>query len=299
MVKKSNLSRKIFVICNTVFLVSFGLLCLFPYVHIFALSLSSSTASSTGQVFLWPVEFNLTSYEHIIKKPDFMTSFWVSIKRVALGLVVQMIVTVLAAYPLSKDKATFRARSVFVWFFVITMFFSGGLIPTFLIVSSVGLIDSLWALVLPGALSVYNMTLLLNFFRNLPKEMEESAFIDGAGHFTILTRIILPTSLPVLATVALFITVGHWNAWFDGMIYMSKPQNQPMQTYMKNIVITPDVTKMLGSFSSSEIVELLKRISERTLKSAQIFVGALPIMVIYPFLQRFFIKGIVIGSVKG
>jgi len=269
-----------------------GLLCLLPIIHVVAFSLSNPAAATAGKVGFWPVGFNLDAYAYLINEPKFGKAFLISLQRVVLGLTICVLLTVLTAYPLSKESYRFRMRTIYVWFFVITMLFSGGLVPVYMIVRSYGLIDSIWALILPGAVQVFNITLMLNFFRGLPKEMDESAFVDGAGHWTTLFRIYLPVSLPSLATIALFTLVGHWNAWFDGLIYMNKADNYPLQTYLQTIITNPDMSRMVN------LTEALN-ISKRTVKMAQIVVGMLPIIAIYPFLQRFFIKGIVLGSVKG
>jgi putative aldouronate transport system permease protein len=273
-------------------MVVLGILCLLPVINIIAFSLSSSAAANSGQVTFWPIDFSLDAYTYIMDEPRFGNSFLVSLRRVSLGLVISCLLTLLTAYPLSKESIRFRPRTYYVWFYVTTILFSGGLIPTYMVVRSYGLLDSIWALVLPGALQVFNITLMLNFFRGLPKELDESAFVDGAGHWTILFRIYLPLSLPSLATIALFTMVGHWNAWFDGLIYMNRSDNYPLQTYLQTIVTNPDMSRVMN-FAE------LKNISTRTVKTAQIIVAMLPIVVVYPFLQRYFVKGIVLGSVKG
>jgi len=279
------------IVISTAMLV-LGLVCLLPVIHIIAFSLSDSAAANSGKVILWPINFSLDAYTYILDEPKFGKSFMVSLERLALGLTISCMLTLLTAYPLSKESTRFRSRTYYVWFYVTTMLFSGGLVPTYMIIRAYGLLDSIWALVLPTALQVFNITLMLNFFRGLPKELDESAFVDGAGHWTILFRISLPLSLPSLATIALFTMVGHWNAWFDGLIYMNRPENYPLQTYLQTIVTNPDMSR-ITNFAE------LKNISTRTVKTAQIIVAMLPIIVVYPFLQRFFVKGIVLGSVKG
>ncbi|MDF2725126.1 MAG: carbohydrate transporter permease, partial [Paenibacillus sp.] len=203
MVERASFSRRAFHGFNYTFMVVISLICLFPLIHMFAISLSSNSAVSAGSVTLWPVDFTLKSYEYVASKPEFLTSFMVTLKRVVLGVTLNMVLTVLAAYPLSKDSRVFSLRTFFVWFFVITMLFHGGLIPSYLIVKETGLINTIWALVLPSAVPVFNVVLLLNFFRNLPRELEESAFMDGAGHWTTLWKIYVPLSLPAMATITL------------------------------------------------------------------------------------------------
>ncbi|HEY0827530.1 MAG TPA: carbohydrate ABC transporter permease, partial [Bacilli bacterium] len=215
-------SRNMFVAFNYTLLISLSLLCLLPLIQVFAISLSSSSAATAGLVKLWPVDFTLKSYEFILHKPAFIRSFGVTIERVILGVSLNMLLTLLIAYPLSKKKGKFHFRTFYAWYFVFTILFSGGLIPWYMTIEAVGLMDSIWALILPGAVPVFNVILLLNFFSGLPKELEESAFIDGAGYWTALWRIYAPLSLPALATLTLFSIVGHWNAWFDGLILMNR-----------------------------------------------------------------------------
>ncbi len=282
-----------FNIFNYTFMGLLGVLCLLPLVHVLAVSLSVNEAASAGIVKLWPVGFNITSYSYVLGKEEFVRSLVVSVKRVLLGTSINMVMTALLAYPLSKESAKFRSRTLYVWIFVITILFSGGLIPYYMIIKATGLLDTIWALVLPGAVPVFSVILLLNFFRGLPKELEEAAFIDGADHFTTLVRIYLPLSTPALATLLLLTMVGHWNSWFDGLIFMNSPEHYPLQSYLQTIVIQKDFSTLTELNS-----EALKEISDRTVKAAQIFMGALPVLVVYPFLQKYFMKGIVLGSVK-
>ena len=203
----------------------------------------------------------------------------------------------MAAYPLSKTNAKFRGRTGIVWFFMISVLFSGGLIPLYMTVSQLGMIDSILALVLPYAVQVFNILLLLNFFRQVPVELEEAALIDGAGHWRILWQIYVPVSMTAMATLVLFVSVFNWNSWFDGMLFMNHIDNYPLQTYLRTVIIKNDLSSIVGK-SVQELAKTMQ-LSQRTLITAQIFIGALPILAVYPFLQRYFVKGMVIGSVKG
>ena len=271
-----------------------ALLCLFPILHILALSFSSATAAASGRVTIWPVEFTIQSYQFVLDNSAFGKSFLISLLRVMIGTPINMILTILVAYPLSRSRQEFRLRDFFAWFFIITVLFSGGLIPWYMVIQQTGLIDSFWALIIPGALPVFNVILLSNSFKSIPKELEEAAAMDGAGHWTILFRILLPMSLPVLATVTLFVAVSHWNAWFDGLILMNSPDKYPLQSYLQTVVVNPD-PRML----TERDLALLKIISNRTTRAAQIFIAMIPILLVYPFLQRYFTSGIKLGSVKG
>ena len=293
MVVRDGISRKIFNVFNILVLVCITLLCILPFIHLFALSLSGSAAASAGKVGLWPVDFTLKSYEFLLEKSDFIVSLGVTLKRVFLGTIINMTLVVLTAYPLSKSSSQLKYRTALAWFFVFTNFFSGGTIPNFILIRNLQLFDSIWALVLPGAVAVGNVVLLLNFFRGIPKSLEEAAMIDGASQFTILFKVFLPVSKPALATILLFTIVGHWNAWFDGILYMNSPANYPLQSYLSTLNVNINTSLM-----TSEELAIMKNVSDETLKSAQIFLGTLPIMLVYPFLQKYFVKGIVLGSVK-
>ncbi|GBF77702.1 ABC transporter permease [Paenibacillus sp. 598K] len=288
-----SVGRKVFLVVNYIFLALLSILCLSPLIHMFALSLSSASAAAAGTVGLWPVEITLAAYKNIVAKPEYARAFFISVQRLVLGTTVSLVLTIITAYPLAKEVKAFQFRTVYAWYFVFTILFGGGLVPWYMTIRQLGLIDSIWALVLPGALAVFNIILLLNFYRGLPKELDESARMDGAGHFRTLWSIVVPLSKPALATVGLFTMVGHWNSWFDGLILMNRSENYPLQTFLQTIVIQRDVR-----FMNPEDMELMRLISDRTNSAAQIFIASLPILMVYPFLQRFFIKGIVLGSVK-
>ncbi len=281
-------------ILNLVILAILAIVCAFPIIHTLALSLSSSAAASSGRVTLWPVEFTTQSYQFVLENPAFIRSFGISMLRVLVGVPFTMLLTVLVAYPLSRTIKEFRLRDFFAWFFLVTVLFSGGLIPYYMVVNQTGLIDSFWALIIPAALPVFNVILLVNSFRSIPKELEEAAAMDGAGHWTILFKILIPMSAPILATLTLFVAVAHWNSWFDGIIFMNSPAKYPLQSYLQTVIVNPDPRLL-----SERDLALLQLISNRTTRAAQIFIAMIPIMVIYPFLQRYFVTGIKLGSVKG
>lgn len=287
--------EKIFTVINVLFLSVTAFSCLVPLLNQLAISLSSAAIVSTGTVSLWPKDFTFQSYTYMAQKPAFFNSLLVSLKRVGIAVPLSLIVTILAAYPLSKENHEFHERRWLIWYFIVPMMFYGGLIPTYITVRNTGLIDTVWALILPCAVNVFNILLMMNFFRGIPKEMLEAATIDGAGHFRLLCAIVLPVSAPVLATVTLFFIVNHWNSWFDGLIYMNKPDNYPLQTYLQTMVIS----KNLMTMESLRDVRSMTNVSDRTGKAAQIFLAAAPVLVVYPFLQRYFTTGIVMGSVKG
>ncbi|GGG78127.1 carbohydrate ABC transporter permease [Paenibacillus radicis (ex Gao et al. 2016)] len=283
---------KMFSVLNYFILAAAGLLCVLPIVHILAISFSASAPANAHLVGLWPVDFNIESYTKTMNNPNFLRAFWIAIGRTLLGTFITMSVITLAGYALSKDNRIFKSRSKYAWYFVFTMLFNGGIIPSYILIRELHMMNTIWALVLPGAVSVFNMILLMNFFRATPKELEEAAFIDGAGHFSILFRVYMPLAMPAIATISLFTIVGNWNAWFDGLLYMTDYRKYPLATFLQTIIVQQDFSKL------NPDVNELKNISQRTVKAAQIFIGIIPVLVIYPYLQKYFVKGIVLGAVK-
>ena len=277
---------------NYVFLTLFALLCLAPMIHIFAVSLSGRAPATGGFVSFWPIDFTLENYHEVMGSRTFLRSFIISVVRVLTGTSLNMILIILTAYPLSKSPRVFKGRTIFIWFFVFAMLFDGGLIPSFLVVRSLGLLNTLGSLILPNAVPIFSVILMMNFFRNVPKELEESAVIDGASHWKVLWFIYIPLSLPAIATLTLLAAVNHWNAWFDGLIFMTDTANYPMQTYLRTIVVELDLTNV--GIDPRD----LQRLSDRAIRGAQIIVATVPILVVYPFLQRYFISGIKLGAVK-
>jgi putative aldouronate transport system permease protein len=296
-IQSSTVGHRVFMIANAAFLILIAVVCFVPFLHVLALSFSSRQAVETGLVTLWPVQPTLRSYAFIAEKPVFMKSLLISVERVLLGSAVNMVLTCLVAYPLSKTTSAFRWRSVYLWFFLVTMLFGGGMIPLYMVVVKTRLIDSIWSLVLPSAVPVFNVILLVNFFRDLPRELEEAAYIDGAGHWRTLWQVLIPLSLPAIATLTLFVVVFHWNSWFDGLIYMRTPERQPLQTYIAGLVRSRSIIG--GRRLSLQELRNMAAISEHTTQAAQILLASLPIILVYPLLQRYFVKGIMLGSVKG
>lgn len=283
-------------VINYAILIITSLICVLPFINLLAISFSGSGAVSAGIVKFIPIDFTLSSYEFALSGGKFFTSLFVSIKRVVLGVSLNLFLTIITAYPLSKSKEKLIGRNIYMTYFVITMLINGGLIPTYLVVVKMGLIDSIWSLILPGALPVFNMVILMNFIRGLPKELEEAALIDGANYVQVLVKIILPVLKPALATVGLFSIVGHWNDWFGGIIYMNDTANYPLQSYLQTLLRSFET---IMQKSGTDYTKLLSLMNARTGRAAQLFLGAIPIMLVYPFLQKYFTKGLVIGSVKG
>ena len=292
----SSASRKAFMVFNVIVLTLVSLTCILPFIHLLALSFSSSSAVAAGRVGFVPIDFTTAAYEFALRGGKFTDALWVSVKRVVLGTAVNMVLMVLTAFPLAHTKEKLAGRNIYMAFFVVTMIIGGGLIPTYILVVNLGLLNSIWALILPGALPVYNRVIMMNFMRGLPEEIEDAALIDGADVFQTLFRIILPLLTPSLATVGLFSIVGHWNEWFSGLIYMQNSNMYPLQTYLQTLI--RDFEEILR-MAQGDYALLLSMMNARTGRAAQLFLAALPVLAIYPFLQKYFTSGLVLGSVKG
>ena len=266
--------------------------CLLPLINMVAISFSGSNAVSANKVGLLPVDFNTSAYKKLLGDAQFWKSFLISVERVVLGTFINMVFTISMAYPLSKSRHRFRAREVYMKIVIFAMLFSGGIIPLFMVVSKLHLTNTIWSLVLPGAVPVFNVILLINFFKGVPDSLDEAARIDGAGPLTVLLKIYLPVSLPALATVALFAIVNHWNDYFSGLIYMSKAEMYPLQTYIQQLTV--DLTQITDANQLKQLASM----NNRTFNAAKIVVSTIPLLIIYPFLQKYFVTGMVIGAVK-
>ena len=269
-----------------------ALSCLMPLTNIVAISLSDNAAVSANLVNIFPIGFNISSYQEIMGDKQFWRSFGISVLRVVLGLSVNITLLVLTAYPLSKSPKFFTGQKVYMSLILFAMLFSGGLIPTFMVVNSLKLTNTIWALILPGAVPLGNVILLMNAFRGVPKSLEEAAMIDGGSQWVILLKVFLPVVKPTLAAVTLFTIVGHWNDYFSALVYITDTANYPSQTYIQQLNV--DITEV----TDPDKLEQLARISSRTLNSAKIVVSTIPLLMIYPFMQKYFVSGIVVGSVK-
>lgn len=287
--------QRVFSVFNALIMLCFVILCLLPLVNVLAVSFSKQEAVAAGEVSIFPVGFTTIAYSTILKERMFIRTFGNSFLRLFVGVPVNLLLAITAAYPLSKHRDQLMFRQFYVWYFVITMLVNGGLIPTYLTIRALGLLGSFWALILPGAVQVYNMILLLNFFKNIPAELEEAALIDGAGSWCILWKLFVPCSLPAIATLTLFFVVGHWNEWFSAQIYMNRVEQYPLQSYLQ-VLLTQ--TKNLQNLSLKEQEEMAK-INSRTFNSAQIVISTIPVLVVYPFLQKYFVTGLTLGGVKG
>lgn len=294
MVVYKNWKNRLFDAVVTILLLLMTALCLLPLLNVVALSFSGKQAALSGQVGLLPVDFTWSSYEYLVADPRFFKAFWVSTKRVLLGGGLNLLLTLLTAFPLSLEKSEFPARNRYMWLVVFCMLFNAGLVPWYFVIKYTGIMDTIWALVLPGAVPVFNVILLMNFFRGIPKALKEQASIDGVGAMGLLFKIYVPLSLPAIATVTLFSVVNHWNNFFDGMLLINTPEKVPLQTYIQSLVVR--ISDLSQTTLTAE--QLTEKMSQRTFNAAKIVVSAIPILMIYPFMQKYFVKGITLGSVK-
>lgn len=296
MVESKSISARIGRIVIHAIVISLGLFSLLPLWNIVAISFSSSEAVTANTVGLIPVNFTTETYKMIMEDVQFWRSFGISVQRVFLSLILNMVLIVLMAYPLSKSKRVFKGRNIYMNLLIFSMLFSGGMIPTYLVVKDLNLLNTIWSLVLPGAVQVFSIILIMNFFIGIPKSLEEAAIMDGANPLQILVKVFIPISLPALATVALFSIVGNWNDFFSGLIYMTKVSNYPLMTYIQSLSI--NIEEMLKSGANTNSLENMMQVSNKNLNAAKIVVSIIPLLVIYPLLQKYFIHGIVVGSVK-
>ena len=266
------------------------------FLQLFNISLSPSHIATKGGLILWPRELTFENYEKVVTNSQIWVGYRNTLIRTIVGTVFQLFFTAMGAYVLSKRF--FPHRTFWTLFIVFTMFFSGGMIPSFLLVKELGLMNTYASMILPGFISAYNMVIMRNYFQSLPEEIEESALIDGAGRFRIFLQIVLPLSKPILATVALWLAVGHWNSWFDVLIYITDPDKFTLQIILRRIILNGS-REILDTSAAANAADMEATVSSEGLKAACIFVTTLPILCVYPFIQRFFVKGIMIGSLKG
>lgn len=277
---------------NMLFMIAICVVTLFPFLHMLSLSLSTGNVSLT-QIRIIPEEWTLSNFKKVLTNEYVIGGFINTLIRTVLGTILSLLVTIFAAYPLSKRY--FPNRTFWTLFIVFTMFFSGGLIPNFLLVKNLGLMNTTWALILPGLISTFSMIIARNYFMSLPDSLEESAKIDGANDLFILYKIIVPISMPIIATLTLWTAVAHWNAWFDSMIYMTDSKKHVLQIVMRRIVLegTQDMLDVNTLDDPNAIV------NPETIKAATVMVTIIPIILFYPFVQKYFVKGVLVGSLKG
>ena len=284
--------EKIFNVFNLAFLGLVGMLALYPFIYTLSLSLSSAAEAMRAGLHLYPREVSLTSYEMVLSNPEIARGFANSLLRTVGGTTLILFFTCLTAYPLARRELPHRRLFLFAVLF--TMIFSGGLVPNYMLIKNIGLMDSLWALILPHTLTAFNVIVVKNFFQSIPESLAESARIDGAGEFHILFRIYVGLSKPVLATIALWTAVAHWNHWFDAMLYITSDEKQVLQAFLQRIVIENSVELIEQGLVDPSVTQF----TPETIKAATVIVTVVPMLLIYPFVQKYFVKGIMLGGVK-
>ncbi|WP_211746943.1 carbohydrate ABC transporter permease [Paenibacillus sp. Marseille-Q4541] len=289
---KESLSYKIFKTCNAVFLLGIVFITLYPFLNVVAQSFSSESYINSGKVSLIPRGFNIETYKTVVKDSMFWTNYKNTFVYTIVGTAISMFLSTIFAYALSKKRL--MGRKFLTMFAVFTMFFNGGLIPNYVLINSLGFSNSMWAIVIPGAISVYNMLIMKSFFENMPEELEEAASIDGLNTYGILFRIILPLSKAVMATMVLFYAVGHWNSWFPAFLYLDQKEMFPVTIYLRNMIAGATGGTSAGATSADNLTQISANI-----KSVTMVLTILPILTIYPFVQKYFVSGVMLGSVKG
>ncbi|WP_010274629.1 carbohydrate ABC transporter permease [Paenibacillus senegalensis] len=291
---KKSLGEKLFIGFIYLFFIVYAIVALFPFLNVIAKSLSSEGAVIAGLVSIYPIGFQTGTYEYVLSNPLFLNSFKVTIFITVVGTFLSLLMTVLSAYPLSKPNLVGRKPILLIYIF--TMLFSGGLIPSYILMRELGLVNNVWVLILPGMISVFNMLIVKNFLEGLPEGLEESAKMDGASNLTVLIRIALPLSKPVLATIGLFYAVALWNSYFAAMVYITDPGLKPLQLYLKELIASTQQTMLTaGEIDLSRDLNT----TPDSVQAAAIITATVPILIVYPFLQKYFVKGAFVGSVKG
>lgn len=292
-IKRASLGDIIFNTFNYGFIALLTFTCLFPFLNQFATAFSSEFAIQSGQVFLWPVGFQMDAFNHVVYDSVIFRSLLVTVFLATFGTFLNLCMTVITAYPLSRRDL--KGRQYVITFILITMLFSGGMIPSFLLVKSLGMLNTIWSLIIPGLANAFYVFIMMTFFRNLPEEIRESATVDGCGNLRYIVMFVLPLSKAAMATVGLFYAVHHWNSYMAPLIYIDNPDLWPLQVKLRNILLLSQMDTSLETLQ--EVYDL--NVNQESIKAATIVYSTLPILLVYPWLQKYFVKGVMIGSVKG
>ncbi|MBO0994321.1 carbohydrate ABC transporter permease [Bacillus sp. SD088] len=292
--KKMSVGDRIFTMINSTILLLITFLMIYPLIYVLSASLSAPIHIAQGNIWLLPIDFTFDSYKTVFENKNILIGYRNTVLYTVLGTVINIIASVMIAYPLSRKD--FYGRGVITTIILFTMFFSGGMIPTYLLIRDLGMLDTIWAMIIPGAVSVYNVIIMRTFFQGIPDELREAAFMDGCSNIKFLVKIVVPLSLPILAVMGLFYSVGHWNAYFDALIYLTNTDKFPLQLFLRQMLIQEDLSGMadMGGEALSESI-----LKVEGLKYAVVVIASLPMLILYPFLQKYFIKGVMIGSLKG
>jgi len=296
---RSSLGERSLLAVNNLLLALFALSALYPFVYMTALSFNEGLDSVKGGIYLWPREFTWVNVQTVVSNPLVRDAFWISILRTVTGTAIGVIVTGLAAYGLSFRLLP--ARKFLMVYFLIPMLFSGGLIPYFIVLRDLHLINTFWVYIIPTALSVWNLIVMRSFFENIPEALIEAAEIDGANALTIFWKIVIPTSMPMIAAITLFTAVMHWNSWFDGAFFVNQLELKPLQTFLQSMLANAEAAENLRQGVNAESIgaEASKAVTPTSLRMSVVVLGTIPVLLIYPFLQKYFVQGVMIGSVKG
>lgn len=285
-------ANRLFDTVNIIFVSLFVFFCLAPFFHIIAISLSSNRAITSGEVTLFPVELNWGAYVQVFSNTAMIRSLGFTVVLTVVCTVLCMLFSIAAGYPLTKGQL--KGRRFFMYLIIVTMFFSGGIIPEYILIRDLNMLNSVWSLILPGLVSPFNLIILISFFNSIPPSLEESAEIDGSSHFHTLTRVVLPLSMPVLATLSLFYAVGRWNGFQDSLMYITNPDLYPIQLKLFQMVqnnMVSELTQMEGANRTPLPAE--------SLKAASVIFATVPILMVYPWLQKYFVSGVMLGAIKG
>lgn len=284
---------RLFTIVNTIGLISLCFVLLYPFITVLAQSLSSPGAIKAGKVNFWPVGFNVDTYIAVLDNSIFWRNYGNTVLYTVVGTTIAIVLTTTYAFVLSKPHL--RGRTVLIGIAVFTMFFNGGIVPNYVLISSLGLKNTMWAVVLPGAISIFNLLIMKSFFENLPKDIEEAAQIDGLGWYGIFARIVLPLSKAVIATMTLFYSVAFWNDWFTAFLYLDKSELFPVTLFLRNMIAGASTAASEGAAAAGSTTALLSA----NIQSVTMILIVIPILCVYPFVQRYFVSGVMLGSVKG
>lgn len=282
---------------NYIVMALISFLMLYPLWYCIVGSFNEGSDYLRGGVFLWPRKWTFANYKAVFLDRSILDAFGVTIAKCLIGTITSVLCTSMVSYAITRPRL--KLKKFYIPFIMLTMFFSGGLIPYFILITDLGLYDSFWVYIIPTMFSAYNMIIIQSFMRELPGELLESAKIDGASEYRIFFQMILPLSKPVLATISLFMIVNHWNSYFDSMMYTSSQKLQTIQLFLKKVITDPSVARGLGSAAAVTIPEQASTLTPQVVKLATMVITALPIICVYPFLQRYFVKGVTMGAVKG
>ncbi|MDR2419701.1 MAG: carbohydrate ABC transporter permease [Treponema sp.] len=298
---RKSLPEQVFIVCNSLFMVLLCAITLYPFIYVLAYSLNEGTDAVQGGIYLFPRKFTLFNYQYVLNNGTMQSAYMISVGRTVLGTILGLIVTSVTAYAVSFRNLPGRKGIMF--YLLIPMLFSGGLVPYYIQLANMRLVNTFWVYVIPSLFSIWNMFVLMKFFMGIPESLRESAILDGANELVVLWKIIVPVAMPSIAAIALFTAVGHWNDWFTGAFFVNNIKLIPVQTYLQRMLMADSLGTITGTQQgNSEAVFRASQVADMTLKSlktAAVMVGTLPVLCVYPFLQRYFVKGMLVGSIKG